>query len=131
MSPTNVILDPTSACLARVLEIVPDVRPDYATGLIGATLVVHGQAEVLERVLHALLEKPDYPRVGSSKNAYGTGRQNNPVEPENFSKKIFGFGYGNKSRPFSGGPHYSKLALVRYLIYHCHYLDSLPLCRST
>ena len=101
-----------SDCLTRVLEIIPDVKPDHITRLIDIALPKYDQYEVLERVLHTLLETSSYPKVNSSENA----KHADLVKAGGSPKAKFDFGYGNKSRPFTGGADYTELALVRRLL---------------
>lgn len=108
--------DARSVCLAHVLEIVPDVKPDHVTRLIEIALPKYGQDEVLGRVLHTLFEKPNYPKVNISKNVKRADGQNDRVTTGSSSKTKYDFGYGNISRPFTGGADYTQLALVRCLV---------------
>jgi hypothetical protein len=107
--------DAPSDCLARLLEIIPDVEPGHATRLITTALANNGQAEALGHVLHSLFEQSDYPKAKKSKSVKRADRQDhvNLINAGGSSKAHFAFGYGDKSRPFRGGPDYAELALVR------------------
>jgi len=110
--------DARRKCLARVLEIIPDVEPDHLARLINNALVKHGSARVLEHVLHGIFEKPNYPKVkvNSSKKTERAGQNNLTKVVGGASKPKFDYGYGNKSRPFTGGADYPELALVWWFI---------------
>ena len=106
--------DPVSACVARVLEIVPDVEPDHLTKLVTSTASTHGRSEVLQHVLHILFEDPKYPKSDPK----GKGKRKR-ADDEDIDKQSGGSkrpkvdsGYGDLSRVFTGGPDYLDLALV-------------------
>ena len=108
--------DPVSACVARVLEIVPDVEPDHLTKLVTSAASTHGRSEVLQHVLHILFEDPKYPK--SDPEGKGKGKRKR-ADDEDIDKQSGGSkrpkvdsGYGDLSRVFTGGPDYPDLALV-------------------
>lgn len=111
LEPPAPAADPTDACVARVLEIVPDVQPAHVLGLVEQFIHLPNDTgqTFLELVLHSLFENPDYPKVdkkGKRKrtedDAEGTAR-GQPVP------KI---DYGAKDREYKGGLYYFDLALV-------------------
>jgi len=106
--------DPVSACVARVLEIIPNVEPDHLTKLVTSATSTHGRSEVLQHVLHILFEDPKYPKSDPK----GKGKRKR-ADDEDIDKQSGGSkrpkvdsGYGDLSRVFTGGPDYLDLALV-------------------
>ena len=93
-----------------VLQIIPDVLPDFAAELVQKQSMV-STVNILETVLHAIFETPDYPKLDRKGKRKAT-------EPEELtiSKKAKkdSIDYGSKDRPYNGGPNYMGLALVRY-----------------
>lgn len=119
---TELDSDPVSACVARVLEIVPDVEPDHLTQLVTRAVSTHGSG-VLEHVLHVLFEDSKYPKI----DAKGKGKRKH-ADDEDKDAQAGGskrpkvdFGYGDLSRAFKGGPDYLDLALVWNLSHHDMY----------
>ncbi|KAG7447786.1 uncharacterized protein BT62DRAFT_930827 [Guyanagaster necrorhizus] len=94
--------------LAQVLEIVPDVEPNYAQELIAGTLPTFGD-KVVETVLHFLFEDAGYPKAEKRRRAASGSGADGSV-----SKKVRGGGevdYASTERPFAGGPDYADLAI--------------------
>lgn len=100
-------VDPMDRYLSLVLEVVPDIDPEHAMSLIRQNLTTHGN-EVVERILHHLLENPSYPKV--DKKGKKRKREESPT-----SSSAPACNYANIKREFSGGPNYSTIALVRAL----------------
>lgn len=114
--------DPVSACMARVLEILPDVEPDHLTHLVTGAVSTHGSG-VLEHVLHVLFEDSKYPKIdakGKGKRKYADDGDNDAQAGSSKRPKV-DFGYGDLSRAFKGGPDYPDLALVWNLSHHDMY----------
>jgi len=114
--------DPVSACVARVLEIIPDVEPDHLTQLVIRAVSTHG-AGVLEHVLHVLFEDSKYPKI----DAKGKGKrkraddEDKDTQAGGSKRPKVDFGYGDLSRAFKGGPDYLDLALVWNSSHHDMY----------
>ena len=62
LPPNRLLQDPFSEHLALVLEVVPDVLPEYAMGLIKKSEFPYTD-QVVEEVLQDLLDDPFYPKV--------------------------------------------------------------------
>jgi hypothetical protein len=107
--------DAISAYVAHVLDILPDVEPDYLNALVVNTITSHGSG-ALERVLDVLFEDPKYPKVdlkGKGKRKATNDDNDDEIQAQNPSKRSkLDYGYGNMSRAFMGGPDYATLALV-------------------
>lgn len=100
--------DPESVYLAQIIEIVPDVDSDHVLAMIKKFLPEKG-AEVVETILHALLEDPTYPRTdkkGKRKQVHQSEERDNP-------EKRVKIDYGASDRKYEGGVFYSDLAIVR------------------
>lgn len=106
---------PTAACVARVLEIIPDVEPAHVLGL--AVHFIHNPVNagqnVLELVLHSLFENPNYPKVDRKGK-----RKRTEDDPEGAARgqpapKI---DYSATDREFKGGLHYFELALEQLMV---------------
>lgn len=94
--------------VVRVLEIIPDVDPEHVTKLV-AEAISQDEEDVVENVLHILLEDPGYPKV-TLKQGTGKRKRENSEDQEAGSSKCAKFEYDDKPRR---GTHYSDLALVR------------------
>ncbi|KAG1852496.1 hypothetical protein F4604DRAFT_1805515 [Suillus subluteus] len=107
--------DPTDACVARVLEIVPDVEPTHVSKL--AEHFIHSPANagqnVLELVLHSLLENPSYPKVDRKGKRKRTEDDEEGAARGQPAPKI---DYGTTDREFKGGVHYFELALEQLMV---------------
>ena len=114
--------DPISTCVARVLEIVPDVEPDHLTELVTREASTHGSG-VLEHVLHVLFEDSKYPKIdpkGKGKRKHEDDKDMDMQAGSSKRPKV-DFGYGDLSRAFKGGPDYLDLALVWNLFHRYMY----------
>jgi E3 ubiquitin-protein ligase RNF216 len=92
--------------VASVLEIVPDVDPDHVSNLINTYLPE--RPDVVEHVLHILLEDPMYPkadRKGKRK------RSEDNTESDQRSTPRSKIDYESKQRK-TGGPEYANIAMV-------------------
>lgn len=95
--------------LAQLLEIVPDVEPDYARSLLIQEYDTHGKG-AMDVVLHSLFESTSYPKIDRK----GKGKcvaSNSSDSVEDLTQ----IGYGKRDREHSGGTHYNALALVSLL----------------
>lgn len=122
--------------LVRVMEVVPNVQPEYAMRLLEQ--YKDGYKErVHEAVLHALFEDPKYPKVRlfsfycfhsviqlkptmffmlilySTQVNSGKKRPSSPTLEGLRSSKQQKIDYASKTRPCNGGPDYYVLAWVR------------------
>ena len=113
-------IDAMTFTLVKVLEIVPDVRPDHVTTLVHSYLDQDGElippALLVEQVLHQLFENPDYPRVEKK----GKKRKNTEESAMSGSSQIGGerpkkkvkIDYRATQRNKEPSVAYSNLALV-------------------
>ena len=62
---TPKVEDDLDTALARVLEVIPDVEPDYVMEMCRKHATEY-KGRVHEAVLHGLFENSNYPRVGLS-----------------------------------------------------------------
>lgn len=100
--------------LAQVLEIVPDVEPNYAQELIAKNLPTFGD-KVVETVLHTLFEDAGYPKAEKKrKAASGSGSGGSVAKKARVGGEV---DYASTDRPFAGGPDYAELAIVRPLLF--------------
>lgn len=103
------VVDPIDEYVVRVLEIVPDVQPTHAVGLI-EQFMQSQPANVVEFVLHALFEDPSYPRV----NQKGKHKRDEPdSDPNARGSPKPKVDYASKERVYNCGPHYFERSLVR------------------
>jgi TRIAD3 protein (E3 ubiquitin-protein ligase RNF216) len=102
---------PTDACVARVLEIVPDVEPAHVLGLAEHFIhnPVNAGQNVLELVLHSLFENQNYPKIDRKGKRKRTEDDEEGAARGQAAPKI---DYGATNREFKGGVHYFELALV-------------------
>ena len=106
---------PITDCMARVLEIIPDVQPDYLTTLVTDAIDAHGFQEAATHVLHVLFEDSKYPKVVGRKVEASTSKRANDGEGDDLQplkRPKLDYGFGDVSRVFTGGPDYPDLALV-------------------
>ncbi|KAF7425989.1 hypothetical protein PC9H_008351 [Pleurotus ostreatus] len=85
--------------LRQVLEVVPDVQPEYAQELLT-------ESKTVEATLNALFENPAYPKVdrkGKRKAEDPMGKERGQPKPK--------IDYSTTERPTLGGPYYYELAL--------------------
>ena len=123
-------IDPISHTLAQILEIIPDIEPEHALGLVQEHLPAFGDpndggdaATWKERTTRAaehvigLVFEAAYPKVVDKK---GKARAAEAQEREdNKRPKI---DYKTVERLFMGGKDYFDLALVRFIIIISHSL---------
>ncbi|KAK0190321.1 hypothetical protein F5146DRAFT_1043758 [Armillaria mellea] len=94
--------------LAQVLEIVPDVEPNYAQELIAKNLPTFGD-NVVETVLHSLFEDASYPKAEKKrKTTSGSGSGGSVAKKARVADEV---DYASTDRPFAGGPDYAELAI--------------------
>lgn len=107
--------DPTDACVARVLEIVPDVEPAHVLKLAEHFIhnPVNAGQNILELVLHSLLEDPNYPKVDRKGKRKRTEDDEEGIARGQPAPKI---DYGTTDREFKGGVHYIELALEQLMV---------------
>ncbi|KAF7984602.1 hypothetical protein HWV62_12799 [Athelia sp. TMB] len=105
-------LPPTmDTLIARVLEIVSDVQPAHVLSLLEQHATAH-KNELVEFVLHALFEDPNYPKIDKK----GKRRREDTEEPEGKDRrKSIKIDYGSKDRERVVGPHYADIALEALL----------------
>lgn len=111
--------DPASQTLIRILEVTPDVDPEFLHPLIERYLVnlSNDPARTAEYLLGVIFERgSEVPRIKS--NAKGKGKRqseavDDKVEAGNDRKKAK-IDWASVDRPFRGGPNYVELALVRF-----------------
>ncbi|KAG1741730.1 hypothetical protein EDD22DRAFT_1007074, partial [Suillus occidentalis] len=105
----------TNACVARVLEIVPDAEPAHVLGL--TEHFTHNPANagqnVLELVLHTLFENPNYPKVDRKGKRKRTEDDEEGVARGQPVPKI---DYGATNRDFAGGIDYFEQALEQLMV---------------
>jgi TRIAD3 protein (E3 ubiquitin-protein ligase RNF216) len=106
---------PTDACVPRVLEIVPDVEPAHVLGLVEHFIhnPVNAGQNVLELVLHSLLENPNYPKVDRKGKRKRTEDDEEGAARGQPAPKI---DYGTTDREYKGGIHYFELALEQLMV---------------
>lgn len=108
-------VDSVSDCVSRVLEIIPDVEPDYLVELVTDSILTYG-AGTVEHVLHTMFDDPKFPKVRKT----GKGKEDFDINAEQDSPKEkvnCGLNYGDHNRPFMGGPNYAELTIVRYFLF--------------
>ncbi|KAH9481344.1 E3 ubiquitin-protein ligase RNF216 [Psilocybe cubensis] len=98
--------DPMVKVIAQVLEIMPDVDPDYLRGLVETHLPNFG-AQTTEHILGLLFENGGYPRVDRSK---GKRKATVHHDSENPQKKMK-VDYASKERNVNS-PVYHEFALI-------------------
>lgn len=99
--------------LAHVLEVVPDVQPDHAMGLVRKYITDYG-SEVANNVVHMLFEDPSYPKVERNKGKRKRDADDDGPPPK-VAKTV---DYGSTNRPFTGGAWYYQMAVVRRFIFY-------------
>jgi hypothetical protein len=114
-------IDPISHTLAQILEIIPDIDPEHALGLVQEHLPAFGDlndnsdaatwkertTRAAEHVIGLVFEAGSYPKA--EKNKKGKARAVEVPERENKRPKI---DYKSVERVFMGGKDYFELALV-------------------
>jgi hypothetical protein len=107
--------DTVSDCVARILEIFPDVEFDHVTALVTDIIQTYGTRTVA-RVLHTLLDDPRYPKVQKRANRNLDEDSNSAEEGSPLEQVNCGLNYSDHNRPFVGGQNYAELTLVRLFI---------------
>jgi E3 ubiquitin-protein ligase RNF216 len=102
-------IDPMDTYVARVLEIIPDVQPTHVLSLLEQNVEAH-QDGVVEVVLHAIFEDPNYPKI--DKKGKRKREEREEEESSRHVKSKVKIDYGNKDRANQGGPLYAEIALV-------------------
>ncbi|KAK2467968.1 hypothetical protein APHAL10511_000263 [Amanita phalloides] len=98
--------DIVSLYVAQVLEIVPDVAPDYLLALI-KQLHPHRKDDLINTAIQMLFEDTQYPKVerrGKRKSAEPDARIVKKA-------KLDYVDYSQRDRPCLGGPNYTELSL--------------------
>lgn len=106
-------VDPTDAHLARIIEVVPDVQPVHALGLV-ERFIQSNPEHVVELVLHAIFEDPSYPKIdrkGKRKRDADEATQ----EPPRASLKPK-IDYLSAERVFDGSPYYFDLSMEQLML---------------
>ncbi|KAJ3781897.1 hypothetical protein GGU11DRAFT_221731 [Lentinula aff. detonsa] len=105
--------DTQSSMLAQVLELVPDVQPEYAEELIARHLATR-QGEVLEAVVHALFENPTYPKIDKK----GKRKAAEPPHDEDQHKRsrLDQPNYDQVDRVYGGGVDYPDLSIEQLMV---------------
>ncbi|KAJ7219375.1 hypothetical protein GGX14DRAFT_591832, partial [Mycena pura] len=104
--------DPVPNYVAQVLEIIPDIDPEHLLSLVKQQYA-QSRDNVVEPVLHALLEDPVYPKLdrkGKRKRVEEDSQDDERGMPKT---KL---DYSSKDREFKGGVHYSQLALDQLML---------------
>jgi hypothetical protein len=102
--------DIESSCVARVLEVVSDVDPDYVAALVVCALQIRHERTV-EHVLHALFDTQ-----ATLKRKTKDTRSYDNSEESSADKRNSHFDYGDHNRPCTGGPNYNDLTVVLHLL---------------
>lgn len=115
--------DPYSKHLALILEVIPDVLPKHALGLIEIRHPTY-KDQIVERVLQDLFENPSYPKVeqgvpGKWKAKRKASEMEEPLERPPSKVKI---DFASVNRPRPTGRNYRTLTLVSYI-----FVGGLPL----
>ena len=106
-------VDPVAYFVACILDIIPDVERDHVKKLVTDTIETYGSGTV-ERVLLILFDDPKYPKVRKESTKGKEG-----LDVTNIREGVDGgFHYGDHNRPFTGGPSYTILTLVRHFHFH-------------
>ncbi|KAF8956276.1 hypothetical protein BDZ97DRAFT_1852621 [Flammula alnicola] len=115
--------DPTSHAMAQILEVIPDVEPEYLLGLVQTHLPTFA-GQTAEHVLGLLFEDGGYPRVAKKRKAVvvasdgegaeagdkGKGKEKD-VDQARPNKKAK-VDYASVERVFEGGAAYHERALI-------------------
>ncbi|KAF9234720.1 hypothetical protein BU15DRAFT_52263 [Melanogaster broomeanus] len=114
VAPAPPPVDPIGECVARVIEVVPDVQPAHVLGLVEQFSATQ-PGNVVEFVLHALFEDPSYPKV-DKKGKRKRDDTEAPIEEGSArgvpKPKV---DYASKERKYDCGPHYFELSLEQLM----------------
>ncbi|KAJ3908568.1 hypothetical protein F5879DRAFT_316503 [Lentinula edodes] len=99
--------------LSQVLELVPDVQPEYAEELILQHSTTR-QGEVLEAVIHALFENPAYPKIDKKGKRKSTEQHHD--EGGHKKPRLDEPDYSRLDREYKGGVHYSDLSIEHLMV---------------
>lgn len=102
--------------VACILDVIPDVERDHVMKLVTDTIETYG-AGTVEHVLLTLFDDPKYPKVRKGRKVK-EGSDITVKQMGTLEKTNCGFNYGDHDRPFTGGPSYADLTVVRYLHFH-------------
>ncbi|KAJ7509982.1 hypothetical protein B0H11DRAFT_1957067 [Mycena galericulata] len=105
--------DPIPGFVTQVLEIIPDVDPEYALSLVRQHYP-QSQDQVLEPVLHALFEDPAYPKL-DRKGKRKRVEDEDPADGRG-KHKAAKLDYGSKDREYKGGVHYAQLSIDQLML---------------
>ncbi|KAJ7709797.1 hypothetical protein B0H17DRAFT_238676 [Mycena rosella] len=104
--------DPIPGYVAQVLEIIPDVDPEYALSLVKQHYP-ESRDKVVEPVLHALFEDPAYPKLDKKGKRK---RAEEDAQGDARGKAKIKLDYGSKDRAYNGGVHYADLSLDQLMV---------------
>ncbi|KDQ07483.1 hypothetical protein BOTBODRAFT_38782 [Botryobasidium botryosum FD-172 SS1] len=105
--------DPFDVFLAQILEIVPDVQPDYVRLLLKMHYETYGD-QVDQAILHILLESNNYPKIERP------NKKRKPVDEDDLKEKQKAkIDYASSDRDFEVGSTYKQLAIN-------HLIQSFP-----
>lgn len=105
-------VDPLEACSSQVLDVVPDVCPEFLATSIAKQIALSPDS-LVERVLHSLFEDPSYPRIDPRKRKLKELQDIRDGESNvHGDKKRAKVDYLDEHREFTASPMYFRLALV-------------------
>lgn len=105
--------DPTARTIAQILEIIPDVEPNYLRGLVDTHSPNFG-AQTTEHILGLLFENGGYPRVDKSKGKRKVADEEVAEDNSDRPQKKVKVDYASIDRD-PGSSVYYELALVSRL----------------
>ncbi|KAJ7465267.1 hypothetical protein FB451DRAFT_1263132 [Mycena latifolia] len=103
--------NPISGYLAQVLEIIPDVDPEYALSLVKERRLA-SRDRIVEVVIQALSDDPAYPKLDKRGKRK---RVEDDVQGDARGAPKPKLDYGNKNREYNGGVHYAELSLAQLI----------------
>jgi hypothetical protein len=123
-------VDPIDQTLVQILEVIPDIDPEHALGLVQEHLPAFGALDddgdaamwkertnrAAEHVIGLVFEAGAYPKA-KDKKGKGKARVTKDPERENKRPKI---DYTSVERVFTGGKNYFELALVSFFFLFSH-----------
>ncbi|TCD66626.1 hypothetical protein EIP91_001093, partial [Steccherinum ochraceum] len=114
--------DPLSMFVAQVLEIIPDVEPDHVLSLVTLHYEEY-KDKVVEPVLHALFEDPNYPKLDKKGKRKRIEPEERGEESSSVAKRrvseapvalpVLELDYADERRPHPPGPYYDELSISR------------------